>query len=169
MKKIIALLAIALSTGLVGCSGINVEKEPSLTNLKWSNGKKVYMKTLYVQSDFKTDGSKRNFYEYDFTKESAPCTVLREYSPRNYLYTVGEKEDTLTFECRPYYGYELPNERRLYLLGSVKDCQDRTWDYKAPVLNSFESTLNMCNLPKRTLQNDTIESRYRAWFNKKSF
>ena len=166
MKKNILLMLLSGSVllGLAGCSGIVVDREPSLSSLKWSDGKKVYLKTLYVKSDFKTDGTKRTFNEYDFTKESSPCTVLREYSPRSYLYTVEKDKKSITFECRAYYGYDAPDERRLYLIGSMKDCQDRTWDYKAQVLDNYVNTKAMCNYPKRTKENNDIESLYKSWF-----
>lgn len=167
MNKIKTIIALGITALLAGCSGIHVDKEPSLTSLQFSNGKKVYMKTLYVKSDFKENGVKRNFYEYDFTKENSPCTVLREYSPRTYLYTVEKDKQSITFECRPYYDYDMPDERRLYLIGSMKDCQDRTWDYKAQVLNDLsKNTKAMCNYPKRTKANDDTEQLYKEWFKK---
>ena len=166
MKKSIQLGLIfsAVLIGLSGCSSVVVDKEPSLNSLKWSDGKKVYLKTLYVKSDFKTDGTKRTFNDYDFTKENAPCTVFREYSPRSYLYSVKQDKQSITFECRSYYGYDTPDERRLYLIGSMKDCEDRTWDYKAQVLDDFSNTKAMCNYPKRTKENTEIENLYKSWF-----
>lgn len=169
MRKVFTLSAIAMSVFLSGCGSIQSEREPTLNSIKLSPfDKKVYLRTMYVQADFKTTGEKRVFNDYDFTKENAPCTVFKEYSPRTNIYTVQQDEDSLHFECRPYFGYDKPDIRRLYLLGSTKDCEDRTWDYKAPAIdpdkNGFVEVLSMCNLPNKTKYNEHIESKYNKWF-----
>ncbi len=169
MKKIATLTFIGITSIMAGCSSVHVEKEPTLNSIKWSlEDKKVYLRTMYVQADFKENGDRRTFNDYDFRTETSPCTVIKQYSPRTYVYTIEKDKETLNFECRPYFGYEKPDLRRLYLIGSTKDCEDRTWDYKAPVVNfdkkGFVDVKSMCKLPKRTHYNDSIEKRYVEWF-----
>ncbi len=163
MKKIAILSALSLGFLIQGCSNIHIEKEPTLNNIKWSVvDKKVYLRTMYVQADFKENGQKRTFKDYDFRTESAPCTVIQQYSPRTNIYTITNEKETLSFECRPYFGYDQPDLRRLYLLGSTKDCEDRPWDYHAPFINSFENVLEMCDKKDKSYI-QKIETRYQNW------
>lgn len=168
--KIFSMMTLAILAS--GCSSISnhfashVEKEPTLNGLKWSsNESKVYLRTMYVQADFKTDGSRRDFQDYDFTKESAPCTVIKKYSPRTNLYTFEHDKKTISFECRPYFSYDQPDLRRLYLIGSEKDCSDRTWDYQAPVLDSYTDVRNVCNTVKQTQYQIDVQKNYSDWLN----
>lgn len=169
MKKIFILTAISLTVFMSGCSNVRTEKEPTLNDIKWSmSDKKIYLRTMYVQSDFKENGEKRTFNDYDFKSESSPCTVFREYSPRTNVYTIHQEKESMHFECRPYFGYDQPDIKRLYLLGSKKDCEDRTWDYKAPALDpdefGFVDVLTMCSTKEKTKYNEYIETKYDKWF-----
>lgn len=166
LKTISALCFAILASG---CSTVqnhfasHVEKEPTLGSLKWStNESKIYLRTMYVQADFNADGTRRLFNEYDYRSETSPCTAFTKYSPRTNLFTVQHEKQYLTFECRPYFGYDQPDMRRLYLLGSSIDCEDRTWDYQVPVLDSGENAYAMCN-KKDTSYSKEIEKRYQIW------
>ncbi len=167
--KLKIISAICLAIMATGCSTVDnhfsshVEKEPTLGSLKWStNDTKVYLRTMYVQADFNADGSRRLFNEYDYKMETSPCTAITKYSPRTNIYTIQHEKETLSFECRPYFGYEQPDLRRLYLLGSTRDCDDRTWDYQFPVLDSSENSVAMCNKKDKSLSKK-IEDRYQKW------
>lgn len=163
MKKVLLLAGIS-ALFLQGCMSVHVEKEPTLNSIKWSvDSKKVYLRTLYVQSDFNVKGEKRTFKDYDFRTETAPCTVVQQYSPRTNIYTIKSNSDKLSFECRPYFGNETPDHRRLYLLGSSIDCEDRQWDYHAPFINSLENVLGMCENKKPT--SNEKEKIYEQWKN----
>lgn len=169
MKKIFILTSLSLSLLIGGCSNVHIEREPTLNNIKWSTvDKKVYLRTMYVQADFKENGEKRNFNDYDFKTESSPCTVLKEYSPRTNVYTIQQDKESIHFECRPYFGYYEPDVRRLYLLGSQRDCEDRTWDYIAPAINpdenGFVHVLGMCQANQKTKYNKYVEDKYNKWF-----
>lgn len=168
-QKIRILSALALAVLASGCSTVDnhlskhVEKEPTLGSLKWSsNDSKIYLRTMYVQADFNENGDKRLFADYDYTMESSPCTTISKYSPRTNIYSFQHKGESLSFECRPYFNYDKPDERRLYLLGSTRDCEDRQFDYKIPVLDSGENTLEMCNKihPEAS---EKIQQRYQDW------
>lgn len=165
--KIISALAIAALSA--GCSSIDnhlarhVEKEPTLGSLKWStNDSKIYLRTMYVQADFNENGDKRLFADYDYTMESSPCTTISKYSPRTNIYSFQHKGESLSFECRPYFSYDRPDERRLYLLGSTRDCEDRQFDYKIVVVDSGENTLAMCD-KLHPEASEKIETRYKDW------
>lgn len=161
------ITALSLATLATGCSTVenhfasHVEKEPTLGSLKWStNEAKVYLRTMYVQADFNADGTRRLFNEYDYKMETSPCTAFTKYSPRTNIFTVQHDKESLSFECRPYFGYDQPDLRRLYLLGSTRDCEDRTWDYQVPVLDSAKDAFAMCK-DQNYIQK--IEDRYQKW------
>lgn len=162
MKKTLLLTSLSTFLFLQGCSSVVVEKEPTLNSIKWSiDAKKTYLRTMYVQSDFNISGEKRLFKDYDFRTETSPCTVMQKYSPRTNIYTMKSEKDHLSFECRSYFGSETPDQRRLYLLGSTVDCEDRPWDYQAPYINSLENVLGMCKNKKPL--NKEKENLYKQW------
>lgn len=165
--KIFSALAIALLGA--GCSSIDnhlaqhVEKEPTLGSLKWStNDYKIYLRTMYVQADFNENGDKRLFADYDYTMESSPCTTISKYSPRTNIYSFQNKGETLTFECRAYFNYDQPDARRLYLLGSQKDCEDRQFDYKIAVVDSGQDNLAVCD-KLHPEASEKVQHRYKDW------
>jgi len=166
--KIFSVLTLAVIAA--GCSSVtnhfasHVEKEPTLNGLKWStNESKVYLRTMYVQADFQENGQKREFKDYDYTQETSPCTAIKKYSPRTNVYTIEHDKKTLSFECRPYFSYDQPDLRRLYLLGSTRDCDDRTWDYQAPMVDSFLDVKMLCRKNSKKDYKQEIESTYKDW------
>lgn len=168
-QKIRIFSALAIALLATGCSSIDnhlaqhVEKEPTLGSLKWSsNDYKIYLRTMYVQADFNENGDKRLFADYDYTMESSPCTTISKYSPRTNIYSFQHKGEALTFECRPYFGYDQPDSRRLYLLGSPRDCQDRQFDYKIAVVDSGQDTLAVCD-KLHPEASEKVQQRYRNW------
>lgn len=168
-QKIRIFSALAIALLATGCTSIDnhlaqhVEKEPTLGSLKWSsNDYKIYLRTMYVQADFNENGDKRLFADYDYTMESSPCTTISKYSPRTNIYSFQNKGEALTFECRPYFGYDQPDSRRLYLLGSTRDCADRQFDYKIAVVDSGENTLSVCD-KQHPEASEKVQQRYKDW------
>lgn len=91
---------------LSGCSALKqgqlyyAETLPTAESVKVAGGSQVFNGSLYTTTDFNADGTARAFGEYDFAKESAPCTVLGS-SKGHGFYSLTKGGQELTFECRP--------------------------------------------------------------------
>ena len=166
-------MASIIAASMYGCaSGPNahyVASQPTLETVKASpNQSQVYRNTLFTVSDFRADGSLKTFVDYDFTKESAPCTVLGSgyNSPaiqREESYTVkGNDNVSHTFICRNVGG---PSEFRLVLAASNMDCKTRSWDPTHSVIQKEHLRAPEClKTGQRTTLNDQAEARYVASF-----
>lgn len=166
-------LAVALAGAVTGCASQGpahyTGSEPTLESVKASpDQKQVYRETLYTLNDFLPDGRLKSFTDYDFTAETAPCTVLGasyvvKTRQREESYTVkGSDQVAHTFTCR---NVGAPGEFRLMLSGSMIDCESRTWRPEHSMLGVERARAAQClQMGVRTPHNAEVEERYRQSF-----
>ncbi|EKF7416910.1 hypothetical protein EFK68_03855 [Pseudomonas aeruginosa] len=88
---------------LTGCAGMApqsqiVSAEPTKESV---GAQKIYQNTIYTKDDFLESGALKKFYDYDFAKEDAPCTVLGEtYSQSASTYEVEIGGEAFVFVCK---------------------------------------------------------------------
>lgn len=107
----------------------------------------VHEGTLIAAFDYVDKTTLRKFEDYDFTVESAPCSVLGDYytpeDDNNTVYTIKVGEKGFTFMCRAVNTMK-DDHRRLYMLGSVYDCMSRPFDYNTSELPEYQYFGSMC-------------------------
>lgn len=135
--KILNIFAVATSISLIaGCSSLKKESMyfadtlPTVETVTAAGGEQLYLDTLFNLNDFNKDGSARTFNEYDFSSESAPCTVMGEnftgvnIQKSQKFYEVEKGSKKFLFNCRSQAGSTY-SKMRLYLIGSSADCIQR--------------------------------------------
>lgn len=128
---ITSLTALALS----GCATkFDTDKIPS----------KGYVKdlTTYYQSDF-VSGKPKTISDYDFFYEDSPCSAMPSRKvPPVYKEQVFEVElssgHRVFFECRNSGLNNSSLTFRLFLIGSRRECQSRTFDYTKSFDNVYQ-------------------------------
>lgn len=166
---IFSVVMAVMASALGGCAnheaGGYIGSEPTLKAVQAAPDQKlVYRETLYTLSDFQPDGKLKSFTDYDFTVETAPCTVLGgSYSvktlQREESYSVrGSDGIAHTFICR---NVGAPGEFRLMLGGSTVDCESRRWRPEHSMLSVERKRTSQClQMGARTAHNDEVEARY---------
>ncbi|MOA20216.1 hypothetical protein D3C78_1406470 [compost metagenome] len=101
------------------------------------------------------DGSMRSISEYNFHKESAPCSVLEEYrAPAVYKeqYFVRQtlSQHPVLFICRNTTGIPTKNKFRLYLVGTEAECNSRWWQMGLSNQPFFQKMNEVCRQPHST-------------------
>lgn len=144
---------------------------PTLDSLKTTNHKsQIYRKTAFFEKDFKSSGELKTIYDYDFTKEDAPCTVLGDIyheAPifKESFYNVKLKNNKeFIFHCRPNNETASATQFRLYLIGSYHDCNSRRWDYSKSSFSNFKNYGKQCATGFKTKENKNIEKEYKESF-----
>ncbi len=127
----------------------------------------IYEGTLLTELDYKSADTLRSFEDYDFTVESSPCTVLGDYydakDDNNTIYTVKVGEKDFRFMCRSVNGMKEDN-RRLYMLGSVHDCLNRSFDYSKSHIDDYKYFGSMCQNENRKLYQAKVDYSYLELF-----
>ena len=134
----------------------------------------IYKKTAFYLSDFKADGKAKGFFDYDFSKEDAPCTVLGEAYEESAI----RKEEfygiqgpasgkNFQFQCRPNGKTVSASEFRLYLIGSYHDCQERRWDWSLSTIPVYRDNAKNCATGINTKRNVALEQEYKKDFFRK--
>lgn len=155
MKKEMALLCLAM-TALSGCSTFEkiaydgdyiTTTHPTLETVQASSQKKqVYKKTIYLASDFHENGSLKMLSEYDFSKESAPCTVLSAYQEpavyRESFYKLNQGNERYNFTCKSMNN---GSEYRLFHVGSLPECKSRAADLRTSMIKEARDRGYMCD------------------------
>lgn len=120
-------------------------------------------KTVYYPTDY-VDGKLRGFSEYDFFKESAPCTALYLWKPspvfKSKLYIVGlNNKYNVVFECRDNGSSFSAKNFRLFLVGTPVECKSRTWLYSQSLIEWYRKLDDLCKAGEYS----DIQSLYEAY------
>lgn len=183
MKLNSYIITIIFSLILTGCSTEQLKRSfvpdfnyftdttPTLESLKTTNNNsQIYRKTIFFERDFKSNGELKNIYDYDFTKEDAPCTVLGDIyheAPvfKESFYSVKLKDNKeFIFHCRPNNETASATQFRLYLIGTYHDCNSRRWDYSKSSFSNFQNYGKQCSTGFKTKTNKNIEKEYKKYF-----
>lgn len=136
MKMLFVLLVAAIGF-IPGCSQIREGDlyssgvMPDIKSVKAAGGEQLYKDTLFLESDF-SGGVARTLSQYDFTTESAPCTVLGaryrggRLGEAEQIYSYPFSGNNLQFACRPLPSSGTAGVRRLVLLGSSYECRSQS-------------------------------------------
>jgi len=182
--KLKSMLAVVFaSTVLVGCAGLKYDSnyytdvEPTPESISQTDAQRqIYKKTLYLPTDFKADGTLRTISEYDFSQETAPCTVISAYKERpvyrQEFFNVtaekdGEKMEFL-FECRSRHSVGNQHEHRLFMVGSYEECSKRSWDYRGSVVPLYQDLGKQCANGFETKTNKIVKENWTKFVMKKS-
>lgn len=184
MLKLTQLLVLSLLT-LSGCASYDFKRAfvpdfnyftdtvPTVESVKsTSHGAQIYRKTTFFVSDFKENGEAKSIYDYDFSSEDAPCTVLGEAyheSPifQEAYYTVSTSAGKpFVFECRPTNDTVNATRFRLFLIGAYHECQSRRWEYKDSTIPYLRDYGRQCSNGFKTKANTLIDAEYKDAFSK---
>lgn len=141
MKLKFGALSLVLISSLIGCTHSNNEN---------------VLKTDYFENDYNSQGNLKSILEYDYSVESSHCGVIPELklAMKDTLYKVElEKEDKkaeFLFECRMTYINTMEKQRRLFLIGSYADCNNRSWNYSGSILPEYRKIANTCRSRSNT-------------------
>lgn len=136
MKNVIALSTAAAIALLSGCAAIQqgdlyrTDAVPTVQSVTAAGGEQIYKGTLYTARDFNSDGSPRTFAQYNFAKESAPCTALgdsytgAQMGSSESFHEINKGGQSFLFNCRADNSAS-QDAARLYLIGSTNDCSMR--------------------------------------------
>lgn len=123
--------------------------------------------TLVAEFDYVNPEKLKTFEDYDFTVESAPCTVLGDYysadDDNNTIYTVKVESKDFKFMCRTVVGMK-DNERRLYMVGSVYDCMSRPFDFSQSTIDDYKYFGSMCEDSNRSKYIQIVDHQYLELF-----
>jgi len=112
----------------------------------------IHEGTIIAEFDYANVDTLRNFEDYDFTIESAPCSVLGDYytasDDNNTVYTIKVGDKDFRFMCRAVSGMD-NEKRRLYMLGSVYDCMSRPFNFSDSELAEYQYFGSMCEKTNR--------------------
>lgn len=127
----------------------------------------IHEGTLLAEFDYSNPETLKTFEEYDFTVESAPCTVLGSYydsqDDNNTIYTIKVGDKDFKFMCRSVSGMK-PTERRLYMLGSVHDCITRPFNYSNSNIDDYKYFGSMCEDSNRKSYQRKVDYSYLELF-----
>jgi len=128
--------------------------------------------TLVAEFDYVNSEQLKAFEDYDFTVESAPCTVLGDYysstDDNNTVYTVKVESKDFRFMCRAVVGMK-ENERRLYMVGSVYDCMSRPFDFSQSKVADYKYFGSMCENDNRSKFIKTVDYSYLELFHPEKY
>lgn len=167
-----ALLLIASLAILSGCAGSfreGVVQTSDTLPTAQSVGSigQIYKGSLVVSSDFAADGSTRQLADYDFSKESAPCSAIDSKSIQHkgdhtaYVMKKGGRE--FIFICRSLSRAE-PRSNRLFLAGSHEECLTRTDSYVRHPNEMLRKAGDMCKGMVRSSPTSKAEQDFAASF-----
>lgn len=133
----------------------------------------VNQSTLISKLDYVSDNELKDFEAYDFTVESAPCTVLGDYYTKddanNTVYSIVVNEQKFQFMCRQVVGMNKAEFRRLYMLGSNYDCLSRPFDYSTSEIPEYKKLGDMCKKETRSNFIKNIDYAYLENFHPNKF
>jgi hypothetical protein len=143
--------ALAAAAFLSGCAsgpreGIPQYVDTAPTAQTVNADGKIYLGTLIKPSDFKADGSPKKLADYDFTAETAPCTVLGQapnYGKSPSVAVVKKGDQSFYFICRGVSSREL-EQKRLYLAGTKTECLSRYESYVRHPVQELEKAGSLC-------------------------
>jgi hypothetical protein len=151
MKRTCLLFAALAVSLLAGCAsgpreGIPQYVDAAPTAQTVNADGKIYLGTLIKPSDFKADGSPKKLADYDFTAETAPCTVLGQapnYGKSPSVAVVKKGDQSFYFICRGVSSREL-EQKRLYLAGTKTECLSRYESYVRHPVQELEKAGSLC-------------------------
>lgn len=107
----------------------------------------IYLGTLIKSSDFKADGTAKVLADYDFTTETAPCTVLspdaKNFGKDASVSVVKKDGKSFYFICRGVTKIDL-EEKRLFLAGTKAECLTRYETYIRHPNKDLEAAGSLC-------------------------
>lgn len=160
MKQILLFSLVFFSALCVADSKDEADK---FRNVKYM----IHEGTLLSDFDYVDQKTLKTFEDYDFTVESSPCTVLGDYysstDDNNTIYTVKIGDKDFKFMCRSVVGMQ-ENERRLYMLGSVYDCLNRSFDYSRSNIEDYKYFGSMCKDENRQVYQKKVDFSYLELF-----
>lgn len=147
---------------------------PVMTDAEKLGGVKYLVNdgTLIAEFDYVSPEQLKVFEDYDFTVESAPCTVLGDYysadDDNNTVYTVKVESKDFRFMCRSVVGMK-ETERRLYMIGSVYDCMSRPFDFSQSKVEDYKHFGAMCENSNRSQYIKTVDYSYLELFHPEKY
>ncbi|MFK4135890.1 hypothetical protein ACI2KR_26945 [Pseudomonas luteola] len=123
----------------------------------------IYKGSFITQKDFLADGSLKTLNDYDFTKESAPCTAidpkLEKVGGESVAYKVTRKGNEYIFICRGMTSID-KNERRLFLAGTKYECLSRYESYIRSPNPGLEKASRLCGGMTKSSDLSRTEKNY---------
>jgi hypothetical protein len=127
----------------------------------------IYHGTLIKSTDFKADGTPKMLADYDFTTETAPCTVLnpnaKNPGKEPSVAKVNGDGKTFYFICRGVSSRDL-EEKRLYLAGTKAECLTRYESYIRHPVADLETAGGLCGGMTQSSALSRTEVAYKAVF-----
>ena len=129
--------------------------------------------TLVSKLDYISSTELKPFEDYDFTVESAPCTVLgdnyTEKDATNTIYSIVIDEQKFQFMCRQVVGMKDPEFRRLYMLGSNYDCLSRPFDFTQSEIEEYKKLGDLCKGHSREVVVKNVDYAYLELFHPEKY
>lgn len=170
MKMLRACAVMLLvSSSIAGCVGKFREGVPHYTGTKPTAQSvdpvgQLYKGSLFVATDFKADGSARQLVDYNYSTESAPCTVIdpdRLQADENGAYRLDRDGHEFIFICRAEHR-DSPSERRLFLAGTHKECLTHTDSYAPRPAEILEGARELCKGVTQSSSASKVETDFDA-------
>jgi len=173
MKRTGFLVAAFASIALLaGCAtgpreGIAQHVEVAPTAQTVGVDGQIYLGTLIKASDFKADGTAKVLADYDFTTESAPCTVLNAKAPHfgtdPSVAVVKKDGKEFYFICRGVTKIDM-EEKRLFLAGTKAECLTRYESYIRHPVKELETAGSLCGGTTQSSALSRTEVAYKQVF-----